>query len=215
MTDLNDRMESLADRTSRIQAKHENAVIREAQLAAQVETLEHDLQVLGKVSELFKHLIERYVLEYAESFSELVTEGLQAIYYDQDVSFDIEITQKRGKVHAEFVTEQNGRRGKPLDSFGGGVASVESLLLRILVVLRAEMARYLFLDESLAALSAEYVDTCGEFLRKLCDRLNVNILLVTHNEGFLEHANRAYRGSADSNERLKLTLVREVEDEGS
>jgi len=203
------RMATLSDRVARVQARHTLLGEREVSLTEELEHLETDLKVLDKVSELFKHLVERHVNAYADNFSALVTEGLQAIYHDQDVAFDIVVGQKRGKVDVSFLTSQAGRDGDPLQSFGGGVASVESLLLRILVLLKTGMARYLFLDESLAALSVEYVDTCGEFLRKLCERFDVNVLLVTHNDGFLEHATVAYKGRMGSNGRLKLDRIKD------
>lgn len=213
MTSLSERFETrmgaLTQQAHRLEERYANLLSRETELQQELVDLDDELEVLKQVSELFKHLIERHVHDYAENFSKLVTEGLQAIYYDQDLTFRIEVTQKRGKVHVEFLTEQGGRAGAPLESFGGGVASIESLLLRLLVLLKAKQARYLFLDESLAALSVEYVDTCGEFLRRLCERLGVHVLLVTHNEGFLEHATHAYKGRMGTDGSLVLEHIKE------
>lgn len=209
MDTLDTRYEDLLRRSDKIEAQYDLLQQTEVRLQGKIEDLEAEILLQEKVSELFKHLLERYVHEYAESFSALVTEGLQAIYHDQDVRFKIQVEQKRGKVYATFVTRQKGRDGDPLESFGGGVAAVQSLILRILVVLKQDLAKYLFLDESLAALSSEYVDTCGEFLRKFCERMGVHVLLVTHNPGFLDHATLAYKGTLNSKGRLRLTEVRE------
>ena len=209
MSSLADRMEALVLKTERVETHAHAAKVRVEHLGTQIEDLASELAVLDRVSDLFKHLIEKHVDEYADSFSQIVTEGLQTIYHDQDVSFGIRVEQKRGKIYASFVTKQAGREGEPLKSFGGGVAAIESLLLRLLVLLKADLARYLFLDESLAALSVEYVEGCGEFLRELCDRLGVNVLLVTHNDGVLEHATRAYKGTMGADQRLRLECVRD------
>jgi ABC-type molybdenum transport system ATPase subunit/photorepair protein PhrA len=173
-------------------------------LQSKISHMEEEIQILGKVSDLFKHLIERYVNEYAESFSELVTEGLQAIFFDQDLKFHIDVEQKRGKISINFVLTQDGIAGDPLTSFGGGVASVISLLLRILMILKTNSPRYLILDESMAALSDVYVQGCAEFLKKLCADLDVRVLLVTHNPAFLEFADQAYHGDTNASGHLIL-----------
>jgi DNA repair ATPase RecN len=206
--DFEARYESVMDQARKVETSYAMLQERQTELTGQIEHLNQEDVLLEKVGELFKHLLNKYVYEYAESFSRIVTEGLQSIYFDQDVKFDIEVEQKRGKVYANFVTEQNGVRANPLESFGGGVASVVSLLLRILVLLKADLARYLVLDEALGALSTEYVETCGDFLRKLCDELDVNILLVTHNADFVDQSDNAYMGSSDANERLQLKKIR-------
>jgi ABC-type iron transport system FetAB ATPase subunit len=132
---------------------------------------------------------------------------LQAIFHDQDIAFEIVVGQKNGKVWIDFETLQNGVRGQALQSFGGGVASVESLLLRLLVLLKTGLSKYLILDESLAALSEHYVDEAGQFIRRMSEELGVNVLLITHNKAFLDHAHTAYQAGQDfTGDREKLTL---------
>lgn len=205
---LEQRYEQVLEKARRVETSYDMLLEQEVNLQTKIEDLQKEDVLLEKVSELFKHLLNKYVYEYAESFSEIVTEGLQSIYHDQDVGLDIEVEQKRGKVYANFVIVSNGERGDPLKSFGGGVSSVVSLLMRVLVVLKAGMARYLILDESLASLSEHYVEPCGDFLRKLCAELDVNILLVTHNQDFVDQADTAYLGTAGTNERLQLKKIR-------
>lgn len=205
---MQNRLNSINDRARVLEINRTVLIQRERDLVAEISHLSREDVLLEKVGELFKHLLNKYVYEYAESFSKIVTEGLQAIYHDQDIQFHIEVEQKRGKVWANFMVEQNGVKASPLEAFGGGVSSVVSLLLRILVLLKADLARYLILDESLAALSSEYVEGCGHFLRKLCSDLDVNILLITHNEDFVDLADHAYMGSANAAERLQLKKIR-------
>lgn len=205
---LGARYDAATDRVRRVQMTRDMLLAREGDLRREIARLGEEDVVLEKVAQLFKHLIDKYVHEYAESFSAVVTEGLKAIYHDQDLSFAIEVEQKRGKVAARFVLTQGGVSGDPLQGFGGGVASVISLLLRILVLLKANKARYLLLDESLAALSDEYVEPCGEFLQKLCTDLGVHVLLVTHNAGFVDLAHTAYLGAPDAEGHLQLRRIR-------
>lgn len=206
---LTERYELLLDRSRSLKQRKADLTAQESSLLAELEFLDQENLLLEKVEELFKYLLDKYVHEYAESFSAIVTEGLQAIFFDQDLKLEIEVEQKRGKVAAKFVLSKDGARGgNILDSFGGGPASVVSLLLRILVLLKADMARYLLLDESLSALADHYVEGCGAFLQKMCKELDVTVLLITHNSEFVEHSDTAYLGSFNSSDRLQLERLK-------
>lgn len=202
------RIQDITDRARSLDALHDSLLKRESALTQELEALAKEDILLEKVSELFKFLINKYVYEYAESFSKIVTEGLRTIYFDQEITFDIEVDQKRGKICVDFVLEQNGVRQNPLEGFGGGVSSIVSILLRILVILKADLARYLILDESLAALSDNYVEGCGLFLKKLCEDMGVNVLLITHNQDFVDLADNAYMGVSGTDNRLRLQRLR-------
>lgn len=202
------RFEALKGKIQRLEVQQDLLRKREEETLLRIEALERENVVLEKVAELFKHLIDKYVYEYAESFSAIITEGLNSIYYDQDLKFRIDVEQKRGRVYATFVLEEGDVEGGPLEAFGGGVAAVISLLLRILVMVKSNMARYLLLDESLASLSEEYVEPCGDFLRKLCAEMGVHILMVTHNRDFVELSDNAYLGDTGAGGYLELRKIR-------
>jgi ABC-type lipoprotein export system ATPase subunit len=51
----------------------------------------------------------------------------------------------------------------------------------------------LFLDESLPAFDERYVLNMAAFLKTLCRKMGVDILLVTHNPALVDAADRAYR----------------------
>ena len=70
--------------------------------------------------------------------------------------------------------------------------TVQSVLLRIIVLLRRDMRPLLLLDESLPAFDAHYVTNMGRFLSLLCKRVGMDILLVSHNPALVEAADKAY-----------------------
>ena len=59
--------------------------------------------------------------------------------------------------------------------------------------MRRGLRPVLLLDESLPAFDANYVTNMGSFLSTLCKRLNVDILLVSHNSAMVDAADKAYR----------------------
>lgn len=205
-----DRLDSVSRKIDRLSAEERALKKRIDTLKSEISSGRDRIAVLEKVEELFKFLLDKYVHQYAESFSAVVTEGLQAIFHDQDLEFEVVVSQKRGKIWIDFETVQNGVRGPSLEAFGGGVSSVQSLLLRILVLLKSGLARYLILDESLAALSEEYVGNAGEFIAKMCDELGVTVLLITHNKAFLDHADKAYIAKPSPVNGVERTVLEEI-----
>jgi len=168
---------------------------------AEIESLGTRIDALAKVGELFRKLMDLLVDEQVQAVRTLITDGLQAIFYDLDLSFEADILPKHNRIWIDFFIRHGqaddplSHRGKPLESFGGGPSSVASLVLRIITLLKLKRFPLLFLDEALGAVSDEYTERTGLFLNKLSAETGIDILLVTHKPAYLDHANQAYRSS--------------------
>ena len=150
------------------------------------------------MADLFRTLIDREVVDNAKTVESLLTEGLQAIFDDLDLSVRSEIDIQRGKVAVDLITVQKQAdgtitEGASTDVYGGSVATVQSVLLRIVVLNRRGLRPLLLLDESLAAVSEHYVPRVGQFLSVLSKRMGLDVLAVSHNPSLVEAANNAYR----------------------
>lgn len=162
-------------------------------------------QILDRVCDLFRVLIDKEVVDNARSAEMLLTEGLKSIFDDMDLSVRTEVDVQRGKVSVDFYTVQNQPNGvqteaPSTDAYGGSVSVVQSVLLRIVVMLRRGMRPLLLLDESLGAVAEQYVPRVGQFLRLLSERVGMDILAVTHNPVLVEAAHKAYRIRKDNGE---------------
>lgn len=183
---------------------------------AEVDTLSAKTEKLSKVGELLRLLVDRLVSEQRKVVEGLVTEGLQTVFHDQQLSFEADVVQRGGRVEIDLFlrqgTEEAGIRGDPLEAFGGGPTSITSFLLRVIALRRMGRKTFLLLDESLAAVSDEYVDATGKLLHRLCSSMGIDVLLVTHKASFLEHAESAYQASEETTEigttRLGLRRLR-------
>jgi ABC-type thiamine transport system ATPase subunit len=165
---------------------------------SEIASLEDDEELLILVSALFRKLIDQEVTEGVRAVERLQTEGLQAVFDDLDLSVKANIEESRGKISVELVTVQkqaNGdvHEGLAKDDFGGSVLTVQSVLLRVIIMLRRGLRPLLLLDESLPAFDANYIANMGKFLSELCSRLNIDILMVTHNPALFEAADRSYK----------------------
>jgi len=175
--------------------------------AESLESKEKDLRYRAdlhqKCSEVFKAWLEDSMRKNVDSMAELATTGLQHIIYDQKLTFKIKQEPKYNRLAMRFVLEEDGNEGDPLSSYGGGAAVIVSLVLRIAVMARMKMANLLLLDESMVALANAYVPLAASFMRQLAEQTGINILMVTHNPEFLNHAHVAYDGHKDGSLRLK------------
>jgi len=190
--------DSLRSEFLRVQAICNSEKSKLNTLNEKIDNLVVSQDVLEKVSELFRRLIDQEVIDNAKTAEGLLTEGLRAIFDDLDLSCRAKVEVQRGKVSVELLTvqtEDDGSQteGLSTDAYGGSVTTVQSVLLRIVVLTRRGMRPLLLLDESLAAIAESYVPRVGEFLSLLSERLGLDVLAVTHNPALIEQAKTAYR----------------------
>jgi len=191
------RIPALRSRLDRVLGVRDGVATRLQITETEIARLEKEEQLLDMVSNLFRTLIDTEVTEGVKAVEQLLTEGLQAVFDDQDLSVRSEVSIKKGKVSVDFITVQRHpdgsvTEGLSREAFGGAVTTVQSVLLRILVVLRRGMRPLLLLDESLPAFDPNYVHNMGRFIQLLCKRLQVDLLLVTHNPALVEASNVGY-----------------------
>lgn len=197
MAEVAAQIPALRSRLDRVLGVRDGIKARFRDTEAEILRLEQEEQVLDMVAGLFRTLIDTEVTEGVKAVEMLLTEGLQAVFDDQDISVRADVNIQRGKVSVDFITVQrhpNGTvtEGLSRDAFGGAVTTVQSVLLRIMVVVRRGLRPLLLLDESLPAFDQNYVHNMGRFIQLLCKRMQVDILLVTHNPALVEAANIGY-----------------------
>lgn len=192
------RVQRLHRSVVRLQTMRDTAMQDRDNAKQEVVKLAADVERLTKAGELLRLLMDKLVLDQVKTIESVVTEGLRTIFVDQDLSFEAEVGSFRNKVAIDLVIrrEQNGVEivGPPLETCGGGISSIASLTLRLLALLRMKKFPLLLLDETLSAVSDDYVDATGQFLGKLAATTGIPILLVTHKQAFLDHAKSAYQG---------------------
>lgn len=195
---LTTNYDNLCRDLSRAEALRDSAKKALSDARQQVMVLEAEREVLDRVADLFRTLIDREVVDNAKTVESLLTEGLQAIFDDLDLSVRSEIDIQRGKVAVDLVTVQKQAdgtvtEGSCMDAYGGSIATVESVLLRIVVLNRRGLRPLLLLDESLSAVAEHYVPRVGKFLALLSERMGLDVLAVSHNPSLVEAATNAYR----------------------
>lgn len=132
------------------------------------------------------------------SIEALVTQGLHTIF-GNELSFHLVPGVRAKSPVVDFVVRSRLADGTTVDTDvlaarGGGLAAVIGFLLRLVILLlsRARQDTVLFLDETFAHVSADYLPRLIEFLKDLVAKTGVQIVMVTHDESFQEAADTVY-----------------------
>ena len=207
-TELVQRLKSLQNKVVMVRAYRDMMTSQSDSLDKEATGLRYNAELHQKCTEIFKTWLEDSLEQNVNSIADLATEGLRHVMFDQDLTFRIQQDPKLNRLYMKFILEEKDSdgevvEGNPTDSFGGGAVVIISLIMRLAVMARMGMGNLLVLDESLFALAQIYVPSAGTFIRQLSEETGVNILMVTHNEGFLNHAHIAYEGHKDGSLKLR------------
>lgn len=211
--DLDARVSKFRDSLTRMEILRTQHLRQMAETEAEIAGLTRNLEVFTKSSVVLKSLLHDMVEENLRSIDKLVTEGLRRVFHDQiNITFKSELVERNNQLQIAFRTEQGRAEGNAIDSFGASVTVVESLLLRIIVILKTGLAPVLLLDESLAQVSDDYIEPLGNLIRSLCNDLGMTILLVTHQHEFQETADVVYRAECTEAGDLRTLVMKKIKD---
>ena len=135
-----------------------------------------------------------------EKIDNIITKGLRLIFgegYKSKLEFGI--SRGQAVIKPKIITIVNGEELETgiADGHGGGITNVVSVLYQILVLalVRPMQQQIIFLDESFKNLSEEYLEATGEFLKSISQKLNIQIVLISHRKQLHETADCLYEFS--------------------
>jgi DNA repair exonuclease SbcCD ATPase subunit len=121
----------------------------------------------------------------------VVSDGLKLVF-GQDIRLVIDRKEGTRGDSYQLIAQKGEVRGAPLDTIGGGPVNVMSFLLRVLMIQRFKLKKFLALDESFVNVSAEFLPKVSEMIRTLCDQYGFGILSVTHQPMLAAAADRVF-----------------------
>ena len=111
--------------------------------------------------------------------------------YEFEILFEI----SRGKTSAElsFKDQRSGRPIDPMNASGGGVADVVAFALRIACyAMENGTDDLIVLDEPMKFVSRDLLANVCEIFRTLADKLNLQVIMVTHIPELIDVADRVF-----------------------
>lgn len=117
----------------------------------------------------------------------IVTMALAAVFPDP-YEFKLVFSERRNQTEADLLLVRDGEEISPVDGAGGGVLDVVSFALRIAVLLMSGYRRVIILDEPFRHLSADLQSKASEMMKMLSDKLGIQFIMVSHEEGIIDCA---------------------------
>ncbi len=129
---------------------------------------------------------------FEEALASLVSHGLTAVF-GEPVTITIETTVKRDTTSMRLLLQQGDVvMGDIVDGTGGSIVSVLSVLLHVLFVVSSPLRRIVVLDEPFAAVADNHIPALGSLLRELSERLDMQFIIVSHEEALMDAADVVY-----------------------
>lgn len=125
--------------------------------------------------------------------------------YEFSVAFDI----RAGKTEASlsFISKRTGREIDPMNASGGGVVDLTAFALRVAsYALDNSCDNVIILDEPYKCLSRDLQHRAGEILKRLAEKLHVQIIMVTHIGEMIDIGDRVFEVKKDAEGISRVTV---------
>lgn len=163
----------------------------------ELDNLEESKDIQSEAVEVLKELVDEMSKEHIEQVEDMLTYGLQTIFYDKNYTVKIKIEEKNNYKSADmFLIKKEGDKIIKTnfdDGLGGGVRVVTGFMLQVFYIQYFDLNRIIFLDEAFSELSEKYVEGLIEFIRKISDNKGFKIVLISHNNRVIPYADKVYR----------------------
>jgi len=175
------------------QAEQINADLKATQKS--IHDLEKEISFSEKAQAIIIAVAKLTQEELEYRITEPVSLALAAVYddsaYKMAAYFDI---TGRGTTECRLGFERDGNFKNPFDASGGGPVDVASFALRVgsLSLESPKCRPVLFLDEPFKWISRNKMPLAGMMLKEISEKLNLQIIMVTHIPELIEAADKLF-----------------------
>jgi DNA repair exonuclease SbcCD ATPase subunit len=161
-------------------------------LRGKVTKLEEDKLALVKVQALIDKGISVISANGIGKIESIVTGGLRAVFQNPDYRLVVEKKEGAKGNTYKLRIGKGELVGDALGTFGGGVSAVAAFLMRIIMIKRFKLAKFVVVDESFNNVSPQIQPKVSEMLQKLVHDHGFTIFMVTHQSGLVGAADHVY-----------------------
>ena len=171
--------------------------------------LNHDLKLLED-AQIFLQKIAQETQEHLRfQIEDIVNLALETCFPGEYI-FQIKFEISRGKTEAElvFLDQKTKRQIDPMNASGGGVVDLTTFALRIACyALERGTDNVIVLDEPFRFLSRDLQQRAGEFLKTLSERMNLQIIMVSHICEIIDVADKVFEVKKNENGISRVKVV--------
>lgn len=158
----------------------------------QIRGLEEEKTLNSKALAVLDQAIQIISANGIGRIESIISDGLKLVF-GEDLKLVIERKEGARGDSYRILVKQGDVVGPPIDTMGGGVVNVISFLLRVIMIQRFRLSKFIVLDESFNNVSADFLPKVSKMLRSLCDDHGYTILSITQAPLLACSANRVIR----------------------
>lgn len=129
--------------------------------------------------------------------------------FPNEYVFELRFNIARGKTEAElvFLSQKTGRELDPMNCAGCGTLDVTCFALRLACyALQVGIDNVIILDEPMKFVSKDLLVRVSEFMKELSTKLGIQIIMVTHENQFIDVADKVFSVRKNSDGRSIVTV---------
>lgn len=183
--------------------------LRDKKRFEEEKTAKNNRLILLEQTQAFLQKIANETQEHLKfQIEDIVNLALETCFpneYEFSIIFDI----RAGKTEASlsFISKKTGREIDPMNASGGGVVDLTAFALRIAsYALDRTCDNVIILDEPYRFISRDLQSRAGEILKNLSEKLNLQIIMVTHIGELIDVADRVFEVKKDSEGISRVTV---------
>lgn len=115
-----------------------------------------------------------------------------ATCFGDEYTFKLNYVPARGKTEVEFLLLQNGKEIDPMNQNGGGLIDILCFALRVAVFNISHTDDVMVFDEPFRFVSKGLREKVAEVVHTFSERLNIQIIEVTHVEELMDNSDRRF-----------------------
>ncbi len=164
---------------------------------AENKVLEQEFYLHEKALAIVKEVGRKTQEKLQFHISDITSLALDAVMPEDPYKLTMEFVDRRDKNECDLRFERQGNLMKPLDSSGVGAIDVASFALRIAAwsIQFPKSRPVIILDEPFKFLDKSKHGRASEMLKELSLKLGLQFIIVTHEEGLTENADRIFKVS--------------------
>jgi len=151
------------------------------------QSLEEENQKLTKAIKINEKFVSEIISKKKNIIEDFINKSLEFLLNDSSIKCSIIQDEKPSGTFWYFSVKQGKVEGG-IDTFGGGLMALISTLFRIILHIMTQKESFIILDESLNHLSSNYHSKLSELFKVISKKYNLSIILITHQEQFLNNA---------------------------
>ena len=150
----------------------------------------------AKASLFLQSLSESSRIQILEKISGIVTDALQTVK-DKNLVFQMNLCVKANQptLDMTILDKLSGQSYDVINSFGGGIADIVSLSLRIALICKwaPTVSRILILDETAKHVAIKDQELLAEFVKRASEALNLQMIWISHSNVLEQAAHKTFQ----------------------